>query len=69
MPKQYVEKLLSWIGENVADSPHMEYDLLWMASMLTCHGRWLRERKGEMGSVWRGLMKGVLGFEGSVTKL
>jgi periodic tryptophan protein 2 len=65
----YVEKLLRWIGEHVEESPHMEFDLLWIASMLTCHGRLLRGQKAEMGPAFRGLMKGLMGFEGSVTKL
>ena len=50
-------------------SPHIEFDLLWVGAMLTSHGRLLRERKGEMGSVMRGLQKGLMGFESGVAKL
>jgi periodic tryptophan protein 2 len=37
--------------------------------MLTAHGKWLRDRRGEMASVFRGLQKGLMGFEASITKL
>ena len=40
-----------------------------VAAILTCHGRYLRERSQEMGAAFRGLMKGLMGFESSVTKL
>ena len=69
LPISYVEKLLRWIGDHVEESPHMEFDLLWIASMLTCHGRHLRTKRAEMGPAFRGLMKGLMGFESSVTKL
>ena len=51
------------------NSPHIEFDLLWVGAMLTSHGRWLKDRKGEMGSVMRGLQKELMGFETGVAKL
>jgi len=69
IPPVYVEKLLSFIADQLEKSPHVEFDLLWVGSMLTAHGKWLRDRKGEMASVFRGLQKGLMGFEASITKL
>jgi periodic tryptophan protein 2 len=69
IPPVYVEKLLSFIADQLEKSPHVEFDLLWVGSMLTSHGKWLRDRRGEMASVFRGLQKGLMGFEASITKL
>jgi len=65
----YVENLLRFVAEHMENSPHIEFDLLWVGAMLTSHGRWLKDRKGEMGSVMRGLQKELMGFETGVAKL
>jgi periodic tryptophan protein 2 len=69
IPPVYVSKLLAFIADQLEKSPHVEFDLLWVGSMLTAHGKWLRDRRGEMASVFRGLQKGLMGFEASITKL
>ena len=69
IPPVYVSKLLAFIADQLEKSPHVELDLLWVGSMLTAHGKWLRDRRGEMASVFRGLQKGLMGFEASITKL
>lgn len=70
LPGIYVENLLRFIAGHVeAGSPHVEFDLIWVAAMLTSHGRWLKERKGEMASVFRGLQKGLMGFESSISRM
>lgn len=69
IPNVYVESFLRFVAEHMESSPHIEFDLLWVGAMLTSHGRLLRERKGEMGSVMRGLQKGLMGFESGVAKL
>ena len=68
IPHVYVETLLRFLADHMENSPHVEFDLLWVGAMLTSHGGVLRERKGEMGSVMRGLQKGVMGFEAGVAK-
>ena len=69
IPGVYVRSLLEFVAQHMESSPHIEFDLLWVGAMLTAHGRWLRERKGEMASVFRALTKGLMGFESGVSKL
>jgi len=69
IPGIYVSTLLSFIAGHMESTPHLEFDLIWVGAMLTSHGRMLRERKGEMGSVLRGVTKGLMGFESGVSKL
>ncbi|WVQ83639.1 hypothetical protein IAT38_005781 [Cryptococcus sp. DSM 104549] len=69
LPGVYVAQFMKFISEHVEASPHVEFDLMWTAAMLTSHGRWLRERKGEMAGTLRGLVRGLMGLESSVAKL
>jgi periodic tryptophan protein 2 len=69
IPGVYLEALLRFIAGHLEGSPHVEFDLLWIGAMLGSHGRGLRDRRGEMAGVFRGLMKGLMGFESGVTKL
>jgi periodic tryptophan protein 2 len=69
IPGVYIDALLSFMADHMESSPHLEFDLIWVGAMLTSHGRYLRDRKGEMGSVFRGMTKGLMGFEAGVSKL
>lgn len=69
LPTVYVEKLLRFIAEHIENSPHVEFALVWVAAILTSHGRWLKSRKNEMASVFRALQKALQGFETTIAKL
>lgn len=69
LPPVYAGRLLRFIAEHAESSPHLEYDLVWTAAMLTSHGRVLREKKGEMAPVLRALHKSLMGAEGAVAKI
>ena len=69
IPGIYVEPLLRFIAGHMESSPHIEFDLLWVGAILTSHGRLIKERRGEMASVMRGVQKGLMGFESGVSKL
>ncbi|KAF4618632.1 hypothetical protein D9613_010107 [Agrocybe pediades] len=64
----YVPLLLRFVGEHLDKSPHLEFDLLWINSLLMAHGRLLRDRSGEFASVFRVLQKGLGDFETSIAK-
>jgi len=69
IPVVYVPLLLRFVGEHLDKSPHLEFDLLWINSLLMAHGRLLRDRSGEFASVFRVLQKGLGDFEQSIAKL
>lgn len=69
LPNVYVATLLGFMADQLESSPHVEFELLWVSAMLTAHGRWLRDRKGEMASTFRGIQKGLMNFEAGITKL
>ncbi|KAF9530143.1 WD40-repeat-containing domain protein [Crepidotus variabilis] len=69
LPVIYVPLLLRFVGEHLERSPHLEFDLVWVNSLLMAHGRMLKDRSGEFASVFRVLQKSLGDFERSISKL
>ncbi|KAF5310759.1 hypothetical protein D9619_008179 [Psilocybe cf. subviscida] len=69
LPVIYVPLLLRFVGEHLDKSPHLEFDLVWLNTLLMTHGRLLRDRSSEYASVFRVLQKGLTDFEQSISKL
>ncbi|KAF9581478.1 hypothetical protein BGW38_001484, partial [Lunasporangiospora selenospora] len=59
MPSKYLERLMKFIASHMEDSPHLEFHLIWCQSLLTSHGKYLKDHSGEFLTVFRGLQKGV----------
>ncbi|KAJ7185673.1 quinon protein alcohol dehydrogenase-like superfamily [Mycena filopes] len=69
LPVMYVPLLLRFVADHLAQSPHLEFDLLWANTLLMAHGRHLRDRSAEYASVFRVLQKGLTDFEQSISRL
>ena len=69
LPVVYIPLLLRFVGEHLDQSPHLEFDLIWVNTLLMAHGRLLRDRSGEFASIFRVLQKGLTDFEQSISKL
>lgn len=69
LPLVYVPIILKFVGEHLDKSPHLEFDLVWVHSLLMSHGRTLRDRSGEFASVFRVLQKVLGDFERSISVL
>ena len=69
VPVLYLERLLKFVAEHAEKSPHMEFDLMWIYALLTTHGRWLRDRSGQMPSVFRSLQKGLLDYQEGISMM
>ena len=69
LPEVYLQAFLGFVAGHLDDSAHMEFDLLWTGAVLTAHGRWLSQHRGEMAGVFRGLQKGLMRIESDVARL
>lgn len=69
LPLVYVDKLVSFIGKYMERSVHLEFDLLWVSSLLTFHGRTLRSRQIEFATPLRSVQKGLVDWQKGVTAL
>lgn len=68
IPTIYLPMLLQLVGEHAETSPHMEFDLIWINSLLATQGRHLREHSSEYASVLRLLQKVMLDFQESISR-
>ncbi|KAH7344776.1 quinon protein alcohol dehydrogenase-like superfamily [Rhizoctonia solani] len=68
IPTVYLPSLLRFVGEHAESSPHMEFDLIWINSLLTTQGRYLRDHSSEYASTFRLLQKGMLDFQQSISR-
>ncbi|KAG9104888.1 hypothetical protein FRC06_006713 [Ceratobasidium sp. 370] len=68
IPTVYLPTLLQFLGEHAESTPHMEFDLLWINSLLTTQGRYLREHSSEYASVFRLLQKSMLDFQQTISR-
>ncbi|KAG6810759.1 hypothetical protein H0H92_010441 [Tricholoma furcatifolium] len=69
LPFLYVPLLLRFVAEHLENTPHLEFDLVWVNTLLMSHGRVLRDRSGEYASVFRVLQKALSDSEQSISKL
>lgn len=47
LPTVYVSKMLRFTAKMTEESPHLEFNLLWIEALLSLHGRWIREHRGD----------------------
>ena len=59
LPKVYIQRLLRTLAEQLESSPHLEFNLRWAMEVVGVHGRYIKERQGEMASELRAVLKGV----------
>ncbi|KAH0581448.1 hypothetical protein H2248_012529 [Termitomyces sp. 'cryptogamus'] len=69
LPFIYVPLLLRFVGEHLESTPHIEFDLIWINTLLMSHGRVLKDKSGEYASVFRIVQKALSGSEQSISKL
>lgn len=59
LSEKYLDKLMQFIGSHMEKSPHIEFHLMWIVSVMTHHGRYLKEHRGEYQSMFRTLHKSI----------
>ena len=69
LPVTYLAPMLRFVSEHLEKGPHIEFDLLWVNTLLSAHGRFLRDRSGEYASVFRMLQKGLMDSEQTISKM
>lgn len=63
LPVVYVSKLLRFIALTDEESPHIEFQLLWIQALMTAHGEYIRSRTHEFSAEFRALLKTLARIE------
>ncbi|GAA5980269.1 hypothetical protein JCM5350_000893 [Sporobolomyces pararoseus] len=69
LPTNYLEPVLRFIAAQLEQSPHVEFHLVWVSSLFSSHGKYLREKSSQHAATLRGIQKGLTGVQESIVKL
>lgn len=69
LPRTYLGRMLRLLGEQMEESPHLEFHLRWLKELLSVHGRQIKENQNEFGADLRSVLKGVDGVAMTVRRL
>jgi len=69
VPIVYLERLLRFVAQEADASPHLEFNLRWIESLLRQHGRELKARQGEYAEVTRLIQRAITRLQGEIMKV
>lgn len=69
LPRVYLGRLLMLLAQQMENSPHLEFALLWLGEVVSVHGRYIKERQGEFSTELRAVLRGVDGLGRSIRSL
>ena len=69
LPIVYLPQLLKFIAQVTEESPHLEFNLLWIKALVTEHGKYLRANAGRFAGELRSLQKGIARLKGDLVRL
>lgn len=69
LPRVYLGRMLRLLGEQMDESPHLEFHLRWLKEVLRLHGRWIKENQNAFGADLRSVLRGVDGVGRTVRRL
>ncbi|CAG85211.2 DEHA2B05874p [Debaryomyces hansenii CBS767] len=57
LPIVYLDRMLQFVGKLSLNSPHLEFNLLWIQNLLTSHGKYINNNKSDFTSSLRLLQR------------
>ncbi|ODQ82471.1 hypothetical protein BABINDRAFT_159054 [Babjeviella inositovora NRRL Y-12698] len=57
LPVVYVDRCLRFVALLAMDSPHIEFNLLWIKSLVTAHGKYINRNKAEFAGALRSIQR------------
>ena len=69
LPKIYLPRLMRFIAQCASDSPHIEFDLLWIESILNEQGRTVRGNSVSFATELRAVQRAVNNIQAELTRV
>lgn len=69
LPTVYLARLLRFIAQATDESPHLEFNLLWLEATLSQHGRYLKDNTGGFAAELRSVQKAVTRIQVDLARL
>jgi periodic tryptophan protein 2 len=59
VPSVYLPRLLRFVAHAAEETPHLEFNLMWIESLFSCHGRYFKENSGTFAPELRAVQRAV----------
>ena len=59
LPTIYLARLLRFVTQAIDETPHLEFNLVWIEALLSAHGRYLKENAASLSAELRTVQKAV----------
>ena len=69
LPAVYLGRLLRFVAIQADESPHLEFNLIWIESLLSKHGRWMKDNKNGLEAELRTVEKAVRRIQTELARL
>ena len=69
LPTVYLPRLLRFVAHAAEETPHLEFNLLWIHSLLSSHGRYLKDNSGTFAPELRAVQRAIDDIHNSLNSL
>ncbi|KAL1970757.1 hypothetical protein VTN77DRAFT_2591 [Rasamsonia byssochlamydoides] len=69
LPTVYLPRLLRFVANSTDETPHLEFNLLWITSLLSIHGRYLKDNSGTLAPELRAVQRVIDEIQDSLKRL
>ena len=69
LPVVYLARLLRFVAQAADETPHLEFNLLWIQALLSAHGRHLKENPGTYAAELRTVQRAVSRMQAELTRM
>lgn len=59
VPTVYLPRLLRFVAHAADETPHLEFNLIWIESLFSCHGRYFKDNSGTFAPELRAVQRAV----------
>lgn len=59
VPTVYLPRLLRFVAHAADETPHLEFNLMWIESLFSCHGRYFKDNSGTFAPELRAVQRAV----------
>lgn len=59
VPTVYLPRLLRFVAHAADETPHLEFNLMWIESLFSCHGRYFKDNSGTFAPELRAVSRAV----------
>lgn len=69
LPTTYLARLLTFVAQSYNEAPHLEFNLLWIESILMAHGQYLKDHARYLSSELRTMQKAIAQVQADLSRV